>query len=703
MNMSLSAQAIDEIPFPDDRAYHPGAHSRAFSELEAAVSLVLETYANVHRGNGHHSLVTTHLYEQAREVVLNFLGLDNSRYAVIFCTPHRASVLMASLKPEGVLSLSSRNIGLPLGIRALAVKKDALPAGVPFQTGGGTTRMVSRASVVWEEAPDRFEAGTPAVINAIAFARALQITRRFGEDVFKKQEPVSATAFQILHQDKFNCLSGRELLLHLRQAAIGRGCLVPTADGFRPFVCLDNSASTPTFSPIWDAVCRTWRLPEDQQQMLVALVKDMCARFFGAPPACYDTIFTSNTTEAINLAAKSLEHESAADFEPAVLNTFLEHNSNELPWRFATGFSLVRTPIDDEGFPDLTEFERVLREYNLDRIHGRKRIGVVAVSGASNVLGTCPDLKEISRIAHKYQARVLVDAAQLAGHRKIDMEVDDLDYLAFSGHKMYAPFGTGGLVVRKGLWPSGKDEIEKNRVSGEENAVGIAALGKAIDLLQRIGMDVVREEEQRLTRKALRKLAAVPGIEIYGLKNPDSARFEDKGCVISFGLKHVPHNLVAEKLAEKGGIGVRSGCFCAHLLVKRLLHIHPVREALANLGLKFAPGLTKSLLPGLVRVSFGIENDGLDVNRLVKTLKTIAGERVSRTDRLLARTHNATPFVPNTDVRRQLEACAESISLKVFGSAATDERGLDEYQPVPSVRAPSSGWIILRRACCRKQ
>lgn len=666
MNMFDIVPTVNEISMTSGQGHQPSARDRAFAELEDSVHLALETYSNVHRGTGHYSMVTTRLYEQARDVVLDVLGLEKSRFVVVFCTPERASALNSRLRPESCRTLSSQDIGLPLGIRAFAVEKKTLPGGAPFQTGGGTTKMVSRDSVVWEDAPDRFEAGTPGVINAIAFARALQMTRRFGTDIFKIQESATTSAFQILHQDEFEDYSGRKLLLHLRRARMGRDIKVPTTEGSRPFICLDNSASTPAFSPVWKAVGRTWRQPEDQQRMLVTRVKEMCAGFFHAPPARYDLIFTTNTTEAVNLVARSLTLDWAAEFEPVILNTLLEHNSNELPWRYSDGMSSVRVPVDGEGFVDMNELERVLREYNRDAVHIKKRIRIVAVSGASNVLGTCHNLKEINRIAHEYQAQLLVDAAQLAGHRKIDIEGDDIDYLAFSGHKMYAPFGIGGLMARKGLLRFGAEELERIRASGEENAVGIAALGKAIDLLQRIGMDLVQEEERKLTRKALRELATVPNIEIFGIKDPDSTRLHQKSGVISFSLKHVPHNLVAEKLAEQGGIGVRNGCFCAHLLVKRLLRIHPAREALANLGLKFWPAWTQSLLPGQVRVSFGLENDEHDVNRLIKTLKQIATRRVSMIDRLLARTHNATPFIPVTNVRRQIRAFIEIAAMKVY-------------------------------------
>ncbi|MGA2533164.1 MAG: aminotransferase class V-fold PLP-dependent enzyme [Candidatus Aminicenantales bacterium] len=713
MSMTETAQPISPFPVPSARASRqesrtnrPGAREEAFSELEAGVLRALETYSNVHRGTGYNSLVTTRLYERAREIILDALDLDKSHFTAVFCTPDRASSLEARLGSGTSLALSSRDIGLPLGIIALAVRKAAFPPGVPFQTGGGTTRIVSRRSVVWEDAPDKFEAGTPAVINAVALALAAQIVRRRGAGVFKVRDGSAGTAARLPDCDGLEGWSGRDLLGRLRASVMGAGRQVPTANGSESFVYLDNAASTPAFQPVWRAFSRAWRQPEDEQRRLVARAKGACARFFGAPLTRYEMIFTSNTTEAINLAALSLEHEPprepAVRFEPVILNTLMEHNSNELPWRFAKGVSLVRTPVDGDGFPDMNEMERLLREYNADRAHGRRRIRVVAVSGASNVLGTCPDLGEISRISHMYGARILVDAAQLAAHRKIDMEADDIDYLAFSGHKMYAPFGSGGLVARKGLLPSGSEKLESIRASGEENAAGIAALGKAVELLERVGMNVVGEEERKLTGKALRELAAVPGIEIYGIKDPDSPRFERRGGVVSFGLKRVPHNLVAEKLAGEGGIGVRDGCFCAHILVKRLLGISPVREALADAGLRLAPRLTKSMLPGLVRVSFGIENDERDIGRLVNALMNIAAERVCLRDRLLARTHNATPVVPDTNVRRRMRAAAERAVENVFGPAPRNDPGVSESAPVFAGHSSSSGINFLGRPCCRR-
>jgi selenocysteine lyase/cysteine desulfurase len=331
-----------------------------------------------------------------------------------------------------------------------------------------------------------------------------------------------------------------------------------------------------------------------------------------------------------------------------VLNTFLEHNSNELPWRMLPGVSLIRLPVDAEGFVDLKELETLLRAYNQESQRGKQRIVLVAACGASNVLGVFNDLAEIGRIAHRYGARLLVDAAQLVAHRAVETEGWGIDYLAFSAHKVYAPFGSGVLLARKGLLTFSPAEMERIRSSGEENAGGIAALGKALLLLQRIGLDVIREEEQALTARALRGMAQIPGLKIYGTKDPDSPRFARKGGVIAFDLGNILPGRVARELAERGGIGVRYGCHCAHLLIKRLVGVPPLLEQLQGLMLRLFPKLA---LPGVVRVSLGIENSTEDIDTLVQVLGGIA--RQSRA-------------ALQTDVRQQMDDFVRAASQRVY-------------------------------------
>jgi selenocysteine lyase/cysteine desulfurase len=598
----------------------------AFAELERGVYAALETYSNVHRGSGHYSLATTHLYEQAREIVLEHLGLDKDKYAVIFCTPARLEALAAQVRPGSYRVVSSRDIGLPLGVRALVVERAALPGGAPVTPGGGTARLVAPGWVIWARTPDKFEPGTPAIANVIAFAVALRLLRQHGDDAFRGGPATAAPAetrsvADILHHDAFAHLSGHNLLDALRATLIGRGLQVPTAAGLRPFINLDNAASTPTFAPIWDAFRLALPQPAPVQREIIREVRAICAGFLGAPAADYDVLFTANTTEAINLVAESLRRESESGVEPVVVNTLLEHNSNELAWRNLPGVALIRLPIDDEGFVDPNALEALLSEYNREGRQGNKRIRLVAVSGASNVLATFNDLAEIGGIAHRYGALLLVDAAQLVAHRPTEMAAWEIDYLAFSAHKVYAPFGSGALVARKGLLHFDGAETEQIRASGEENAAGIAALGKALVLLGRIGMDVIQAEEQALTARALRGMAQISGITVFGVKDPDSPGFARKGGVIAFDVKGAISGRVAGELAARGGIGVRYGCHCAHLTVKRILHVPPWAEELQRVMLTVLPRLS---LPGVVRASLGIENTEADVDALLRVLGDIA-------------------------------------------------------------------------------
>jgi selenocysteine lyase/cysteine desulfurase len=628
---------------PDNEA------TAAFDALELGVRAALETYSNVHRGSGLNSVVSTHLFEQARGIVLEHVGLSRGKHVAIFGTPRSAGMLMARLQPGSYRTASSRDVGLPLGVRALAVERTALPKSLPFLTGGGTARLVSPDWVIWAAAPERFEAGTPAIVNVIAFAKALLLARPLGVDAFENTTGETLTASEILRHDELDQYTGRQLLIELRRTLIGRGVRVPTVEGARPYVNLDNGASTPTFEPIWTAVRQTWRQPKQVQHAIVQAVKSIVADVLGAPSSDYDVIFTSNTTEAINLVAESSSRGAELGTESVVVNTLLEHNSNELPWRMVPGSSLIRLPMDAEGFVDSSELEALLSTYNERSEHGEKRVTLVVVSGASNVLGVFNDLAEISRIVHRYGARLLVDAAQLVAHRKVAMESSGIDYLAFSAHKAYAPFGTGVLLARKGLLNFSPGEMDRIRSSGEENVGGIAALGKALVLLQRIGLDVIQEEEQALTARALLGMQRVPGLKIYGIANPESPTFVHKGGVIPFDVKGVISHKVARELGARGGIGVRSGCHCAHLTVKRMLGVPPWAERLQGVILTV---LRRLELPGVARVSLGIENSEEDVDTLIDVLGGIARQPRSGS--------------PGKRVKQQLDEFSEAAAQRVY-------------------------------------
>ncbi len=625
--------------------------------IEKGVFAALETYSNVHRGTGHFSRVTTHLFEQARKIVLEYLGLNKRIYSVVFCTPYRAEIFKSNLDPDSFRQISSKDFGLSFGVRAIVVKKATLRKTNLMHTGGGTARLMSPEWVVWESGPDRFEAGTPAIINIIAFARTLLIARKTGKEYFQIQHSEKSVANKILYHDDFENYTGIQLLNRLRETRFGNNIAVPTTKGKKSFVNLDYAASTPTFRPIWDVVSQVWRQPEKIQKEIIPDVKSICADFFGAPETDYEVIFTSNTTEAINIAAENFNRLKEPDFEPVLVTTLLEHSSNDLPWRMLPGSTLLRLTANKSGFLDLLELEKLLCNYNRDHLFGIKRIHLVAVSGASNVLGTCNELKEISRIVHNYGANLLVDAAQLVAHRKIDMMDNGIDYLAFSAHKVYAPFGSGALVVKRNLLNFKQRELQLIQASGEENIGGIAAMGKALMFITRIGFEQIEKEEQNLTKRLINGLKEIPGIIIHGIADTNSKEFKKRGGVVIFHFKGTDSGSVAKKLAMQGGIGVRYGCHCSHILVKHILGVGPNLERFQRFFVNVFP---KIQLPGVARISFGIGTTEEEIDMIIKVLKDIGDKLVKKT---------GTPGneeLPRSRVKKQIHEFIKDMSFKVY-------------------------------------
>jgi len=350
---------------------------------------------------------------------------------------------------------------------------------------------------------------------------------------------------------------------------------------------------------------------------LVGEVKNICSYFLNASGRDYDIQFTSNTTESVNILANGL-HLGGEGISPVVITTIAEHSSNDIPWRLMAGSEVQRTPLNDEGFIDENNLEDLLKSYNEKKEHGNKRIKLISVFGASNVLGTCNNLKAISDIAHKYGALLFVDAAQLVAHRKINMEVEGIDFLAFSAHKIYAPFGTGVLVSRKGMLNFTDEEKITIEKSGSLNIGGIASLGKALHILQRIGMDVIEQEEQDLTKYALLELSKLEDLKMFGLQNYKSPAIKDKLGVFAIQYKDLMADKVAKKLSQRGGMGVRAGCHCSHLIVKDLLNVGPKLEKFQRIVARNFPS-TK--FPGLTRISLGIENNKDDIDRLIDIFK----------------------------------------------------------------------------------
>ena len=261
-----------------------------------------------------------------------------------------------------------------------------------------------------------------------------------------------------------------------------------------------------------------------------------------------------------------------------VLSTEMEHHSNDLPWRRAT---LVRARVTPDGRLDEDDVDRLLAE------HG-ERIALVTVSGASNVTGFVQPIHRLACKAHSVGAKILVDAAQLAPHRRIDVKSDDdpehIDFVALSAHKMYAPFGTGALVGCRDIFLDGAPEYQgggtveivtpsdvhwaglpDREEAGSPNVVGAVAMAVAARTLVEIGMERLERHEALLTQYALERLQSVPGLVLYGER--DFAQGGDRIGVIPFNLRATHHALVAAILGSEAGIGVRNGCFCAQRML----------------------------------------------------------------------------------------------------------------------------------------
>jgi selenocysteine lyase/cysteine desulfurase len=426
----------------------------------------------------------------------------------------------------------------------------------------------------------------------------------------------------------------------LRERILGLDQLVPLLDGRRvPYVNLDNAASTPPLQQVMDEIVRFMPFYSSVHRgtgfksRLSTAVYDRAhtaiGRFVGADLESNAVIFGKNTTEAVN----KLSYRLPLRDDSVVLTTMLEHHSNDLPWRSRA--RVVHVGATPEGRLDLEDFDRKLAEH-------AGRLALVTVSGASNVTGFIQPVHELARKAHAHGAPILVDAAQLAPHRRVDMRPDDdpehLDFVVLSAHKMYAPFGTGALIgpkelfLRSGPEYSGGGTVEvvtleevhwagtpDREEAGSPNVVGALAMAAAAEVLQQVGMETIAAHEAELAALALRRLGDLDGIRLYGETDPERAA--ERVGVIPFNLEGVSHFLVAAILGYEGGIGVRSGCFCAHPYVVHLLQLDEQRARDWRTQLL---GGDKSSMPGMVRISFGCYNHPADLERLIEMLERIA-------------------------------------------------------------------------------
>jgi cysteine desulfurase / selenocysteine lyase len=296
------------------------------------------------------------------------------------------------------------------------------------------------------------------------------------------------------------------------------------------------------------------------------------AAFFGAPGP-ETIVFTRGTTEGMNLIAQGWGRKFLKPGDE-VLITDMEHHSNIVPWQLTsavTGCTLRFIPLTDDGMLDLSDLGSLLTE----------RTKILSVTGMSNALGTITPLPQLIQAAHAVGAVVAIDAAQLAPHHAIDVSALDCDFLAFSGHKMLGPTASGGLYGKAELLDamdpmfgggemihevfhdhSTWKEIPYKFEAGTMQIAQQVGLGAAIDYLEALGMDAVREHEREMTSYALEQLLEA-GATVYG---PHDA--SERGGAVSFWYRDVhPHDLAT--ILNEDGVAIRAGHHCAQLAMRR--------------------------------------------------------------------------------------------------------------------------------------
>jgi selenocysteine lyase/cysteine desulfurase len=412
-------------------------------------------------------------------------------------------------------------------------------------------------------------------------------------------------------------------------ALVGDAEAVECVDGNqRPYLSFDAAASTAPLRSVVEAVedFLPWyssihRGAGYKSQVATAAyeeARDAALAFANRNGRDDVAIMCRNTTEALNHLAYRLRLSP----DDVVVTSVVEHHANLLPWSRLATCRYVECGADGTfGVSDV--------EAALDR---SPRPRLVALTAASNITGWLPPTAEIVEAAHRRDIPVVLDAAQLAPHRPLDVGADAI---AWSGHKMYAPFGTGVLVGPRQVFSEGDpflagggavDLVDLDEVvwteppdreeAGSPNVVGAVALHAAIDALGEIGWDRLVAHDRAVAHQLRAGLASIPGVRVLG-----PGLGVDTLPVAAFTVDGVPHSLVAARLAAEDAIGVRHGCFCAHPYLIRLLGLSS--EEVARYRADVRRG-DRHRMPGAVRASAGINTSEADVERLLAAVARIA-------------------------------------------------------------------------------
>lgn len=376
-----------------------------------------------------------------------------------------------------------------------------------------------------------------------------------------------------------------------------------------PLTYLDNASTSQKPQSVIDAVERYYReqnanvhrgvygLSERGTEAFEAVRKQV--QGFLNAQSYKEVIFTRGATEGVNLVAQSWGRSTLQAGDQVIVSE-MEHHSNLVPWqmlREQIGIDVVKWPINERGELSLDELAGLLNE----------RTKLVAVTQMSNALGTINPVAEVIKMAHQVGAKVLVDGAQSTSHMAVDVQALDVDFLVFSGHKLYAPTGIGCLYAKQELleamppYMGGGDMIYKvsfeqteyNELpykfeAGTPNIAGVIGLGAAIDFVQQLGFERIAQIEDDLLHYATERLSQIAGLRIIGTA-------QNKGAVVSFVIEGAhPHDLAT--LLDQDGVAVRASHHCA------------------------MPVMLKFDVPATVRASFGVYNNREDVDRLVASV-----------------------------------------------------------------------------------
>jgi len=387
----------------------------------------------------------------------------------------------------------------------------------------------------------------------------------------------------------------------------------------KPLVYLDSASSAQKPKQVIDALSRfylndyanihrgIYELSERSTHLYEA-VREKCRQFIHAASKD-EIVFVHGTTDGINLVAQSLSQLNNWHAGDEIIISEMEHHSNIVPWHMLSeklGLIIKVIPVRDDGSLDLSAYKKLFTS----------RTKLVAITHASNVLGTINPVKEITAIAHQHHALVLVDGAQAVPHMPVNVQALNCDFYVFSGHKLYAPTGSGVLYGKKTLlekmppYQGGGGMIETVSLpsshglttgsityakapykfeAGTPDIGGVFGLGAALDYINAIGMDAIYEHEQALLAYAQAKLSTVSDIKIFGTT-------EAKVGVISFALGNIhPHDVGT--ILDSHGIAIRAGHHCA------------------------MPLMTRFSVSAMARVSLGIYNNESDIDVLVEGLK----------------------------------------------------------------------------------